>query len=118
MKKLLFAVICIALLEINGFSQKILHLYEGKAPSSEGWNYNEIEMPGRMIRNVVDQTLEVFMPDKSLATSTAVIVCPGGGNIWLIYSNEGTGVAKWLAGKGITAFVLKYRLLKTPEDPK
>jgi len=71
---------------------------------------------GLMIRNVVDPTLEVYMPDKSMASGTAVIVCPGGGNIWLSYSSEGTDVAKWLAGKGITAFVLKYRLNKTPED--
>jgi dienelactone hydrolase len=31
--------------------------------------------------------------------------------------DRGTAVAEWLAKKGVTAFVLKYRLNKTPEDP-
>lgn len=70
-----------------------------------------------MVRNVVDPTIELFSPDKTNALSTAVIVCPGGGNYYLEYVKEGTLVAEWLAKKGITAFVLKYRLNKTPEDP-
>jgi len=123
MKIKTLAIICTTLLGLNGFSQQIVRLYEGKAPGSEDWNHKEIEwtspmMTGLMIRNVVDPTLEVYMPDKELATGTSVIVCPGGGNVWLSYSNEGTEVAKWLAAKGITAFVLKYRLNKTPEDPE
>ena len=64
-------------------SQGIIHLYEGKAPGSEEWNYNEVEFanPGtetKMIRNVVDPTLEVYEPEESSATGTAVIICPGG----------------------------------------
>jgi acetyl esterase/lipase len=123
MKKLAYLIIVMTFLSCDGFSQQIFRLYDGKAPGSEDWNYKEIEwsspmMKGRMIRNVVDPTLEVYIPDKPAANGTAVIVCPGGGNIWLSYSSEGTDVAKRLAGKGITAFVLKYRLFKTPEDPK
>ena len=123
MKKLFFAFACLTLSTLAASPQKIYRLYDGKAPGSETWNYKEIEwttptMTGRMIRNVVDPTLEVYFPDKSLSSGTAVIVCPGGGNVWLSYSSEGTDVAKWLAAKGITAFVLKYRLIHTPEDPK
>jgi len=121
MKRILFTLLCILLTVTNVFSQKVVRLYEGKAPGSEDWDYREIEYTnpmdkGLMIRNVVDPTLEVYMPDKSMASGTAVIVCPGGGNIWLSYSSEGTDVAKYLAAKGIAAFVLKYRLNKTPED--
>lgn len=120
MKNLLviFAFVCTFI--GRSFSQEIVHLYEGSAPGSEEWNYNEVVFanPGtetKMIRNVVNPTLEVFMPEKSLATGTAVIICPGGGNVWLSYESEGTAVAKWLVEKGVTAFVLKYRLNKTPE---
>jgi len=123
MKKSVIIVILISLLVGNAFSQDIVHLYEGKAPGSEDWNYTEVEFnnPGtttKMLRNVVDPTLEVFTPEKSIATGTAVIICPGGGNVWLSYESEGTEVAEWLVKKGITAFVLKYRLNKTPEDPE
>ena len=123
MRKLLFSLCCVLFIGQSLLSQKIVRLYEGKAPGSEDWNYKEIltKSPwagnGFMIRNVVDPALEVFMPEKSVSTGTAVIVCPGGGNVWLSYSSEGTEVAEWLTKKGITAFVLKYRLNKTPEDP-
>ena len=41
---------------------------------------------------------------------TAVIVCPGGGYRNLAYAKEGTQIAEWLNLRGITAFVLTYRL--------
>lgn len=123
MKNILFSFICVTLLVSRGVSQTVIPLYDGKAPGSENWNYKEIESNSdlfgdRIIRNVVNPTLTVFKPDRAIATGTAVIVCPGGGNFMLCFRSEGTEVAKWLAQKGITAFVLKYRLNKTPEDPE
>jgi acetyl esterase/lipase len=41
---------------------------------------------------------------------TAVIVCPGGGYTHLAYEKEGIRIAEWLNLRGITAFVLTYRL--------
>jgi acetyl esterase/lipase len=41
---------------------------------------------------------------------SAVIVCPGGGYTHLAYEKEGTRIAEWLNLRGITAFVLTYRL--------
>jgi acetyl esterase/lipase len=104
------------------FPQKVVRLYDGKAPGTESWTQKEIQwesapFSGKMIRNVTDPTLEVYQPTTPVANGTAVVVCPGGGYIWLSYSSEGTEVAQWLAQKGITAFVLKYRLNPTPEDP-
>ncbi len=115
------ATICILFVQ-PVISQNVIRLYDGKAPGSENWTQKEIEwegapFTGKMIRNVVDPTLEVYLPEKSIATGTAVVVCPGGGYFMLSYSNEGTDVAQWLAKKGITAFVLKYRLHETPADP-
>lgn len=106
----------------QAWSQQIIRLYDGKAPGSETLTQKEIvwegaPFTGKMIRNVTDPTLEVYRPEKSIATGSATVICPGGGYIWLSYSSEGTEVAQWLAAKGITAFVLKYRLKPTPEDP-
>jgi len=44
-------------------------------------------------------------------SKTAVVVAPGGGYVSLALDHEGTEVAQWLNSIGITAFVLKYRVL-------
>lgn len=71
---------------------------------------------GRIVRNVAQPSLEVFLPDPKLATGSAVIVAPGGGFHMLSIANEGRDVARWLNSLGIAAFVLKYRLLPTGDD--
>ena len=54
--------------------------------------------------------LDIFLPTKRASNGKAVIICPGGGYRGLAYDWEGIDVAKWYNSKGITAFVLKYRL--------
>ena len=54
-------------------------------------------------------TLTPFFPSPEKATGAAMVVCPGGGYAHLA-AHEGEGYARWLAGNGIAAFVLKYRL--------
>nr|WP_298123685.1 alpha/beta hydrolase [uncultured Pseudoxanthomonas sp.] len=68
------------------------------------------------VRNVGRATLTPFLPDPAKATGTAVIVAPGGGFRSLSMQNEGWEVARALADRGVAAFVLKYRLERTPED--
>ena len=63
-----------------------------------------------MVYNVVNPTLTVFPADPAIANGTAVIICPGGAFHFLTIDNEGTLVAKWLNKRGVTAFVLKYRV--------
>jgi acetyl esterase/lipase len=48
-------------------------------------------------------------PGDDVATTAAVIVCPGGGYRNLALDHEGTQIAEWLNSFGVTAFVLKYR---------
>jgi len=69
-----------------------------------------------MARNVSIATLTPFLPDPAKANGAAVIVAPGGGFRWLSMGNEGWEVAQALNAHGIAAFVLKYRLLPTPES--
>lgn len=69
-----------------------------------------------MARNVSTATLTPFLPEPEKANGATVIVAPGGGFRWLSMGNEGWEVAKALAERGITAFVLKYRLQPTPES--
>ncbi|WP_448664105.1 alpha/beta hydrolase [Sphingomonas sp. CJ20] len=72
---------------------------------------------GLMIRNVSEPTLELFRPAPGHANGTAVIVAPGGGFVGLGYEAGGTAVARRLAERGVTAFVLKYRTIRSPADP-
>lgn len=68
-----------------------------------------------MLRNVSEPTLTVFRPAKP--NGTGVIVCPGGGWRILAWEHEGIDVARWLAARGCTAFLLKYRVQATPASP-
>ncbi len=82
-------------------------------PASETW-FRQWGDP--MARNITTATLTPFLPQPDKANGAAVIVAPGGGFRWLSMGNEGWEVAEALAEQGITAFVLKYRLLPTPES--
>lgn len=70
----------------------------------------------QVVTNVTKPTMEVFQPAAGTANGTSVVICPGGGLYALSINSEGNEVAKWLAAKGVTAFVLKYRLVPTGED--
>ena len=55
-------------------------------------------------------TLTVFLPQKGRATGSGVIIAPGGAYLGLASNLEGRQVADWFTARGVTAFVLKYRL--------
>lgn len=69
------------------------------------------------VRNVEQATLTPFLPPEGARSGAAVIVAPGGAFLGLAIEEEGFRVARWLADHGVAAFVLKYRVLKTPADP-
>ncbi|MGL3822230.1 alpha/beta hydrolase [Sphingopyxis sp. R3-92] len=69
-----------------------------------------------MIFNVSHPTLELFRPAQGAANGTAVIIAPGGGFVGLGYEAGGTAVARELAKHGVTALVLKYRTIESPDD--
>jgi acetyl esterase/lipase len=97
-----------------------LSLWPGVPPGSEDWDREEQEwtLPPpndvTMVRNVVHPTLTPVLPDDPVAAQTGVVVCPGGGYFMLATAHEGFDVAYWLAARGVTAFVLKYRVMETP----
>jgi len=84
-----------------------------------GWRFAETVTTtaagDRIVANVSDPTLTVFLPDAQQANGAAVVIAPGGALRVLGIDNEGVKVAQWLNAHGIAAFVLKYRTLQT--DP-
>lgn len=93
---------------------QIISLWQDAVPNQKNTTEKEqetIKENGILwITNVQNPMLEVFEPSKINKTGMAVIICPGGGYGGLAYDLEGTDIAKWYNSKGITAFVLKYRL--------
>ena len=76
----------------------------------------EVEKKGYLtdknnFQNISIPTIQVFLPRGNLNTKTAMIICPGGGMRANAIHHEGFDVAKALNKKGISAFVLKYRLV-------
>ncbi len=101
--------------------QKVIQLYNGAAPGSEKWNWDEKVNEKNMwntkiVYNVSHPSLTVFSPEPSIANGTAVIICPGGAFHALSINSEGNDVAEWLTKKGVTCFVLRYRLVHCLTD--
>jgi acetyl esterase/lipase len=96
---------------------KDIPVWPKDAPGSAEWTQKEVEhrdawLRVKIIRNVVHPTLTAFLPKRSKANGTAVIICPGGGFLFLAKS-EGIEEAEWLRARGVAAFVLKHRLMDT-----
>jgi acetyl esterase/lipase len=117
------AIICMApLLSVTVLAQeRVVPLYDGPVPGSETWAQKEAEnghnqWNTRVVYNVAKPTLTIMLPDPTLATGTAVIICPGGGFYALSIDSEGMDVGRWLTAKGVACFVLKYRLVECKTD--
>jgi acetyl esterase/lipase len=109
-------LIALFIMATSSLSAQEIQLYETKPPGSESWDWsegksNKNSMSVMTVYNVSQPTLTVFKPEGGKADGTAIIVCPGGGFHFLAIDHEGTNVARELVKKGITVFVLKYRLV-------
>ena len=116
--RLLFAVLSMVAF---ASAQDVVPLYPGTPPGSTQENYPEKQYFSKVwntdvVTNVTRPTLTIFKPSPELKNGTAVVICPGGGFMALSIASEGTDLAKYLVAKGVTAFLLKYRLAHTGED--
>ena len=108
-----FGFILLAGEGMQGQTQTV-NIWPGAAPGSENWTQKEttveVKPYGTIVANVVTPTLTLYLPEKSKATGTGIIVAPGGACVRLAMTYEGTDVARWLGEHGIAVFLLKYRL--------
>ena len=123
MKRLLLTLIAAMVSIIGGktFAQppanvpepaKTIELYKGEIPGAIGTAPDPQGGNNFWITSVSRPSL-AYYPAENDKSGSAIIVCPGGGYAGLTYMFEGTMTAQWLSSKGISAFVLKYRL---PDD--
>ena len=122
MKPFVVRTLCILVfLATRVAAQDVIPLPTGTAPGSMQENYPEKQYFSKIwntevVTNVTKPSLTVFKPSAKLKNGTAVVICPGGGFMALSITSEGTALANYLAARGVTAFVLKYRLAHTGED--
>ena len=64
--------------------------------------------PDRWIYGVARPELVVFRPQQP--NGSAVLCIPGGSYEFVAFDNEGAEQARWLTARGVTVFVLLYRL--------
>ena len=106
--------LCIAILLLLSFAvkaQEVINLYSGVIPNSKESNIKETwnEKAG-FYRNVINPTMQIYLPDEEKSNGTAVVICPGGGYSVVVFNAEGVRTAEEFAKNGVAAFVLKYRL--------
>lgn len=97
-------------------TDEIIDLWPGPPPGKTN---------ARIVRKIADQSKDPATPDRWVTgierpimivrrparpNGAAMLVIPGGGYGFLSYDNEGTSQAAWLNARGITAFILLYRL--------
>jgi acetyl esterase/lipase len=125
MKTLFLRTLCLFVFAATlASAQEVIPLYPGapgSTPGSTPENYPEKEYFSKVwntevVANVTKPTLTVFKPSPESKNGMAIVICPGGGFMALSINREGFDVAKYLVAKGVTAFVLKYRLAHTGED--
>ena len=122
MKRILLRTFVLGLFAASlACAQDVIPLYPGTPPGSAPANYPEKSYFSKVwntevVANVTKPSLTVFQPSPKLRNGTAVVICPGGGFMALSITSEGTDLAKFMAARGVTAFVLKYRLAHTGDD--
>jgi acetyl esterase/lipase len=69
---------------------------------------DDLGQPDRNMTGITAPFLEVVRPKK--ANGSALLIMPGGGYRRLAWDKEGLEIAAWFAARGVTSFVLAYRL--------
>ena len=100
-------------------------LWPNGAPGSEKYASEAEEVSWRqepdivfpVVSNIHNPSITPFLPAKDKTTGCAVVIAPGGGHMQLTIDREGYDLGRWLAERGIAAFVLKYRLSRDGSNP-
>jgi acetyl esterase/lipase len=92
-------------------------LWANGAPGSEGKTAPEVVTAQNFegehaVSSINNPSISPYLVRGAKGPVAAVIIAPGGGHALLSIDHEGYDVAKYLAGHGVAAFVLKYRLAK------
>lgn len=106
-------------LTFSACAQNVVNLPITKKDPTIVWkggerDFHSEEWATQVITNTSKPTMEVFLPDNPNGSS--IVICPGGALYAHSIASEGNWVAEALNKAGVTAFVLRYRLVPVPSD--
>jgi acetyl esterase/lipase len=120
MEKLFLTAACIGLAFVALADNEVVKVWpDGKIPLKTSDKAERVTPSRDDIIRITDvnvPTITLFLAKNAAAPTPAVLVCPGGGYGILAWNHEGTEIAQWLNGQGISAFVLKYRVPGNQRD--
>lgn len=82
-----------------------------KGPDEQWESY----LGGPIVRNVINPTLKVMVPQSGKANGTAIVYAPGGA---FLYVGMNDPEPQKLIDEGVTVFILKYRTNPTDRDSR
>jgi acetyl esterase/lipase len=120
MRRTILSMVLGILVTLRSGQAQTVNLWPGTAPGSERWMQKERVVEntpiGTVVFNVVTPTLTAYLPKRSKATGTGIIIAPGGAFVALTVGLEGYPIARWLQERGIAGFVLKYRIVEKTQE--
>lgn len=87
----------------------VVPLWNGDPPQFQADAPAEVIEPRGSIANVTRPAISVFLPEESVNTGMAIIVCPGGGYGKLDWKTHVIYAAEVFNRRGVTVIGLKYR---------
>lgn len=89
-------------------SAVIMNLWPSNPPHSNGLTGPEVHIDGK-IGHISQAQLWLYQPAPENNLHSAILIFPGGGYFNVNMESMGIAFAKWLASRGFTAVVAKYR---------
>jgi acetyl esterase/lipase len=107
MKKTVVSILC--MFSMSLIAQDELLLYPSGVAESNQLEAAEQHQRSDFVINIARPRM-YYYPATVNPTGTAVVICPGGGYSGIAVEKEGIEIAKWFNSKGVSAFVLYYRM--------
>jgi acetyl esterase/lipase len=99
----------------NGISGNPVKYKEEKLIKND-FRKSSMSQLNRVFSCVSEPTCIIHKPEKGKGNGVAVVICPGGGfhDVW--FDREGNDFGLWLAQRGITSLILKYRTFNSDAE--
>ncbi|OIP85237.1 MAG: esterase [Porphyromonadaceae bacterium CG2_30_38_12] len=107
--KYVFVFLC-SVYSLSLLGQQKIMLYPKGASESNELSVPESARDNDFLMHISEARMESFLAPKEIATGAAVVICPGGGYVGVSHIKEGDEFAHWFNERGISAFVLYYRM--------